>query len=100
MNIRGAWSYIACGPVPNFSRRNDGCHFSHRRHVKHNRSITGLVAMSSRIQFAEPISKKEEPIRVGRVDTHGEKGSAQRTLSPGNEIVYPTGWRLVLTIIG
>ncbi|KAJ5391564.1 hypothetical protein N7509_007054 [Penicillium cosmopolitanum] len=56
--------------------------------------------MSSRIQFAEPISKKEEPIRVGRVDTHGEKGSAQRTLSPGNEIVYPTGWRLVLTIIG
>jgi hypothetical protein len=56
--------------------------------------------MSSRIQFAEPISKEEEPIRVGRVDTHGEKGSAQRTLSPGNEIVYPTGWRLILTIIG
>jgi hypothetical protein len=55
--------------------------------------------MSSRIQFAEPVLK-EEPIRAGRVDTQGEKGSAQRTLSPGNEIVYPTGWRLVLTIIG
>ncbi|KAJ5569772.1 uncharacterized protein N7459_009202 [Penicillium hispanicum] len=55
--------------------------------------------MTSRIQFAEPSSKKavnEAPRR-----DNGEKGSsAQRTLSPGSAIVYPTGWRLILTTIG
>jgi hypothetical protein len=58
----------------------------------------------SRIQFAEPISKKEE-VRPSRRDTRStttseEKGLTQRTLSPGSEIVYPTGWRLILTTTG
>ncbi|KAJ5224653.1 uncharacterized protein N7469_008156 [Penicillium citrinum] len=57
--------------------------------------------MSGRIQFADPpITKKEQPGRIGRENTCEEKGSAQRTLSPGSEIVYPTGWRLILTISG
>lgn len=54
--------------------------------------------MSSHIHFAEPISKKSN-IGRSRADTQ-EKGSAQRAPSPGTEIVYPTGWRLVLTTIG
>ncbi|KAJ6011889.1 hypothetical protein N7522_002244 [Penicillium canescens] len=54
--------------------------------------------MSSHIKFAEPIQKKggDGP---SRRDTR-EKGSTQRAPSPGSEIVYPTGWRLVLTTIG
>ncbi|KAJ5540177.1 hypothetical protein N7513_008509 [Penicillium frequentans] len=56
--------------------------------------------MSNRIQFAEPISKKKQYGPSGRGRENSEKGSAQRSLSPGNEIVYPTGWRLILTIIG
>ncbi|KAJ5389745.1 uncharacterized protein N7496_000813 [Penicillium cataractarum] len=60
--------------------------------------------MPSHIQFAEPCSKKKE-IRPCRIDTKDsststEKGSTQRTLSPGSEIVYLTGWRLILTTIG
>ncbi|CAG7971391.1 unnamed protein product [Penicillium salamii] len=54
--------------------------------------------MSNHIKFAEPISKKSNIGRT-RSDTQ-EKGSAQRAPSPGSEIVYPTGWRLVLTTIG
>lgn len=54
--------------------------------------------MASHIQFAEPISKKSN-IGRSRADLQ-EKGSAQRAPSPGSEIVYPTGWRLVLTTIG
>lgn len=54
--------------------------------------------MSGHIKFAEPISKKSNIAR-SRSDTQ-EKGSAQRAPSPGTEIVYPTGWRLVLTTIG
>ncbi|KAJ5884936.1 hypothetical protein N7495_009446 [Penicillium taxi] len=53
--------------------------------------------MPSQIKFAEPISRKEDE-RCRRDNC--EKGSTQRSLSPGNEIVYPTGWRLILTIIG
>ncbi|OQD81649.1 hypothetical protein PENANT_c026G00598 [Penicillium antarcticum] len=55
--------------------------------------------MSSHIKFAEPIQKKggNGPLR-GRESA--EKGSTQRAPSPGTEIVYPTGWRLVLTTIG
>ncbi|KAJ5925607.1 hypothetical protein N7454_008246 [Penicillium verhagenii] len=56
--------------------------------------------MSSRIQFAEPISKKKQYGASNRGRDNTEKGSAQRSLSPGSEIVYPTGWRLVLTTIG
>lgn len=53
--------------------------------------------MSNHIKFAEPISKKSN---IGRSRAEQEKGSAQRAPSPGSEIVYPTGWRLVLTAIG
>ncbi|KAJ5773265.1 hypothetical protein N7457_008161 [Penicillium paradoxum] len=53
--------------------------------------------MSSHIKFAEPTSKKTVE---DRSRSHQEKGSAQRAPSPGSEIVYPTGWRLVLTTIG
>ncbi|KAJ6135616.1 hypothetical protein N7512_000776 [Penicillium capsulatum] len=53
--------------------------------------------MPNHIRFAEPISRKHVP--PARRDT-GEKGSTQRAPSPGGEIVYPTGWRLVLTTIG
>lgn len=60
--------------------------------------------MPSHIQFAEPIQKKNEdrPSRIDTKDscTSDEKGSTQRTLSPGSEIVYLTGWRLILTTIG
>ncbi|KAJ5175069.1 uncharacterized protein N7482_000946 [Penicillium canariense] len=60
--------------------------------------------MSSRIHFAEPIAKKTDT-RPTRRDTRDntageEKGSTQRPLSPGSEIVYLTGWRLVLTTTG
>ncbi|KAJ5761050.1 hypothetical protein N7520_008206 [Penicillium odoratum] len=55
--------------------------------------------MADRIKFAEPISKKTQ-YGPNRGRGNGEKGSAQRSLSPGSEIVYPTGWRLVLTTIG
>ncbi|OGE53999.1 hypothetical protein PENARI_c007G00194 [Penicillium arizonense] len=54
--------------------------------------------MSSHIKFAEPIQKKGGN-GPSRRDTR-EKGSTQRAPSPGSEIVYPTGWRLVLTTIG
>lgn len=55
--------------------------------------------MSSHIKFAEPTSKKAGTGgRIGR--DNNEKGSSQRASSPGNEIVYPTGWRLILTTIG
>ncbi|KAJ5550168.1 hypothetical protein N7535_001893 [Penicillium sp. DV-2018c] len=53
--------------------------------------------MTTHIKFAEPISRKNAQ---GRSRGHQEKGSAQRAPSPGSEIVYPTGWRLVLTTIG
>ncbi|KAJ5683611.1 hypothetical protein N7462_006776 [Penicillium macrosclerotiorum] len=57
--------------------------------------------MSSRIRFAEPIARQKENGRSRRDQAEqGEKGSAQRTLSPGSEIVYPTGWRLILTTTG
>ncbi|KAJ5856379.1 uncharacterized protein N7529_010323 [Penicillium soppii] len=53
--------------------------------------------MSSHIKFAEPISKKSN---IGRSRTNTqEKGSAQRAPSPGSEIVYPTGWRLVVACL-
>ncbi|KAJ5437881.1 uncharacterized protein N7458_008879 [Penicillium daleae] len=60
--------------------------------------------MPSHIQFAEPTLKKKA-VRPSRRETRDnitseEKGSTQRTLSPGSEIVYPTGWRLILTTIG
>ncbi|KAJ5117246.1 hypothetical protein N7448_004185 [Penicillium atrosanguineum] len=55
--------------------------------------------MSSHIKFAEPISRKGgTDARIGR--DNNEKGSGQRPSSPGNEIVYLAGWRLVLTTIG
>ncbi|KAJ5218170.1 uncharacterized protein N7498_000269 [Penicillium cinerascens] len=55
--------------------------------------------MSGHIKFAEPISKKVGTAgRIGR--DNNEKGSGQRASSPGNEIVYLSGWRLILTTIG
>ncbi|KAJ5956122.1 hypothetical protein N7501_010401 [Penicillium viridicatum] len=54
--------------------------------------------MSSHIKFAEPTSNKASKDRARGLSQ--EKGSAQRAPSPGNEIVYPTGWRLVLTTTG
>ncbi|KAJ5644614.1 hypothetical protein N7507_010625 [Penicillium longicatenatum] len=56
--------------------------------------------MANRIQFAEPISKKKQYGPSSRGRENVEKGSAQRSLSPGSEIVYPTGWRLGLTTFG
>ncbi|KAJ5383849.1 Major facilitator superfamily domain general substrate transporter [Penicillium concentricum] len=54
--------------------------------------------MPSHIKFAEPTSNKANKDRArGR---NQEKGPAQRAPSPGSEIVYPTGWRLVLTTTG
>lgn len=56
------------------------------------------TTMSSHIKFAEPTSNKASKDRARGLSQ--EKGSAQRAPSPGNEIVYPTGWRLVLTTTG
>ncbi|KAJ5435040.1 Major facilitator superfamily domain general substrate transporter [Penicillium cf. griseofulvum] len=54
--------------------------------------------MSSHIKFAEPTSNQANKDQArGR---NQEKGPAQRAPSPGSEIVYPTGWRLVLTTTG
>jgi hypothetical protein len=54
--------------------------------------------MPGHIKFAEPTSNKASKDRARGLGQ--EKGSAQRASSPGNEIVYPTGWRLVLTTTG
>jgi hypothetical protein len=54
--------------------------------------------MSGHIKFAEPTSDKAS--KDGARGRGQEKGSAQRAPSPGSEIVYPTGWRLVLTTTG
>ena len=51
------------------------------------------------IQFAEP-EKKPDAERPGRERDVLEKGSTQRAPSPGTDIVYPSGWRLVLMTIG
>ncbi|KAJ5034482.1 hypothetical protein NUH16_005921 [Penicillium rubens] len=54
--------------------------------------------MSGHIKFAEPTPDKAS--KDGARGRGQEKGSAQRAPSPGSEIVYPTGWRLVLTTTG
>ncbi|KAJ5717461.1 hypothetical protein N7488_003107 [Penicillium malachiteum] len=56
--------------------------------------------MSSHIKFVEPIQDNSPAESSNRGREIGEKGSNQRSLSPGSEIVYPTGWRLILTTIG
>ncbi|KAJ5506635.1 Major facilitator superfamily domain general substrate transporter [Penicillium expansum] len=54
--------------------------------------------MPSHIKFAEPTSNKASKDRARAISQ--EKGSTQRAPSPGSEIVYPTGWRLMLTTTG
>lgn len=54
--------------------------------------------MPSHIKFAEPTSNNASKDRARGLSQ--EKGSTQRAPSPGSEIVYPTGWRLVLTTTG
>ncbi|KAJ5093122.1 hypothetical protein N7456_008983 [Penicillium angulare] len=56
--------------------------------------------MPGHIKFAEPVSHKKDTAVPNRGRDTAEKGSAQRSLSPGSEIVYPTGWRLILTTTG
>jgi hypothetical protein len=93
------WKYAGLGPTVPFQ-------ISHvtmtvtpfTTHPWSTLSLTGLTTMSSHIKFAEPVQKKGGNGRLTR-ETR-EKGSTQRAPSPGSEIVYPTGWRLVLTTIG
>ncbi|EPS30513.1 hypothetical protein POX_b02482 [Penicillium oxalicum] len=59
--------------------------------------------MPGHIQFAESVAEKKDA-RLSRRDTRDsstiDKGSIHRPSSPGSDIVYLTGWRLILTAIG
>lgn len=88
--LHGQWSRskLSC---------NNGCHSSLHLLLKPP-IVERSTTMSSHIKFAEPTSNKASKDRARGLSQ--EKGSAQRAPSPGNEIVYPTGWRLVLTTTG